>query len=85
MNPLRLLLRHGQRDYIGEKGVSQASHMLQAALLAEEETGDPYDIAAALLHDIGHLLVFETGDELETMGGYGIAHHEDLGGRLPQG
>jgi phosphonate degradation associated HDIG domain protein len=36
--------------------VTQLEHALQAALQAEEEGAGPELIAAALLHDIGHLL-----------------------------
>lgn len=42
-------------DRYGE-GVSQAEHALQAALCAERDGATPALIAAALLHDIGHLL-----------------------------
>jgi phosphonate degradation associated HDIG domain protein len=51
---LALYARKGQLTY-GE-GVSLIEHGLQAALLAEQEGAGPAMIAAALLHDIGHLL-----------------------------
>jgi phosphonate degradation associated HDIG domain protein len=51
---LALYARKGQLAY-GE-GVSMTEHGLQAALLAEQEGAGPAMIAAALLHDIGHLL-----------------------------
>ena len=44
----------GARDYLGEP-VTIGSHMLQAAALAEAAGADPAQVAAALLHDIGHL------------------------------
>jgi phosphonate degradation associated HDIG domain protein len=44
----------GARDYLGEP-VTIGTHMLQAAALAEAAGADPELVAAALLHDIGHL------------------------------
>jgi gamma-butyrobetaine dioxygenase len=44
----------GARDYLGEP-VTIGTHMLQAAALAEAAGADPAQVAAALLHDIGHL------------------------------
>jgi [1-hydroxy-2-(trimethylamino)ethyl]phosphonate dioxygenase len=49
-----LYARRGGATY-GE-GVTQSAHALQAAWLAEREGASPELIAAALLHDIGHLL-----------------------------
>jgi phosphonate degradation associated HDIG domain protein len=46
---------HGHSLYGGE-AVTQLEHALQAAMLAENEGAAPALIAAALLHDIGHLL-----------------------------
>lgn len=40
----------------GGEAVTQLEHALQAAMLAEAEAAEPELIAAALLHDIGHLL-----------------------------
>jgi len=51
---LALYARKGRLSY-GE-GVSMIEHGLQAAFLAEQEDATPAMIAAALLHDIGHLL-----------------------------
>ena len=45
----------GARDYLGEP-VTIGTHMLQAAALAEAAGAGPAHVAAALLHDIGHLL-----------------------------
>jgi phosphonate degradation associated HDIG domain protein len=42
-------------DAYGE-GVTQLEHALQAAWLAEKEGASPALLAAALLHDIGHML-----------------------------
>lgn len=80
-SPLNLLRRHGKRDYLGEKGVTQVSHMLQAAELAAKDGSDDYMILAALFHDVGHLLVFEreTTEKDDLMGGYGLKNHEEEG------
>jgi len=40
----------------GGEAVTQEQHALQAAKLAEESGAPPATIAAALLHDVGHLL-----------------------------
>ena len=44
----------GARDYLGEP-VTIGEHLLQAAALAEAAGADSPLVAAALLHDIGHL------------------------------
>jgi phosphonate degradation associated HDIG domain protein len=46
---------HGHIGYSGE-GVTQLEHALQCAQLAEAEEAPDELIAAALLHDLGHLL-----------------------------
>lgn len=71
--------KHGESDYIGE-AITQNSHMIQAAMLAEEiKPHDTEFILAAFLHDIGHLLAFDSDQEMDTMGGYGVKDHENLG------
>jgi phosphonate degradation associated HDIG domain protein len=52
---LRLFAERGDSGYGGE-AVTQREHALQTALLAEESGADSALVAAALLHDIGHLL-----------------------------
>ncbi len=52
---LDLLENHGQALYGGE-AVTQREHALQAALAAEQANAGAALVAAALLHDIGHLL-----------------------------
>ena len=52
---IELLRDRGHSEYGGEP-VTQLEHALQSALLAEQESASPELIAAALLHDIGHLL-----------------------------
>jgi [1-hydroxy-2-(trimethylamino)ethyl]phosphonate dioxygenase len=51
----RLFETSGRQRYFGE-GVTQAEHALQTAWLAEKSGAAPAVIAAALLHDVGHLL-----------------------------
>jgi phosphonate degradation associated HDIG domain protein len=46
---------HGHIEYGGEN-VTQLEHALQAAQLAEGEAAPDTLVAAALLHDLGHLL-----------------------------
>jgi phosphonate degradation associated HDIG domain protein len=50
-----LFARKGGRAYDGEP-VSQIEHALQTAARAEDDGAAPALIAAALLHDLGHLL-----------------------------
>lgn len=50
-----LFERHGRRRY-GD-GITQEEHALQSAKQAGEENAPPALVAAALLHDVGHLLV----------------------------
>ena len=51
----KLFADHGHIEYSGE-GVTQLEHALQAANLAEKEGAGDALVAAALLHDLGHLL-----------------------------
>ena len=51
-----LFNRHGHSQYSGEP-VTQQEHALQTALLAEQAGADDELVTAALLHDLGHLLV----------------------------
>merc|ERR1719401_3208454 len=59
-----LFSKCGSADYIGEP-VSIEAHSLQAAALAAKETpNDREVIAAALLHDVGHMLGLEAGQRM---------------------
>jgi gamma-butyrobetaine dioxygenase len=58
-----LFASEGLADYLGEP-VSQATHMLQAAALAERAAAAPPLVAAALLHDVGHFTGIVTGRDL---------------------
>ena len=73
---VHLFATRGARDYLGE-AVSQREHALQAARLAARDGAGDALIAAALLHDVGHLL----GPE-ENPAERGIdARHEEAGSR----
>ncbi len=63
--------KHGQEHY-GE-GVSQIEHALQCAFEAKEAGAAEALIAAALLHDIGHLIELEKDDE------FGVHRHNRSG------
>ena len=53
---MTILQRGSDYDYIGEP-ISQLEHALQCAQHAKHAHADDETIVAALLHDIGHLLV----------------------------
>ncbi len=75
------------RDMIAAKGgelyggeaVTQEQHALQCAQLAEDEGAPDHLIAAALLHDIGHLMEHDFEDALERGED---RFHENLGNRF---
>ncbi|MGF1578813.1 MAG: phosphonate degradation HD-domain oxygenase [Gemmataceae bacterium] len=73
-----LFRERGESAYIGEK-VSQQEHALQAAWAAEKHGAKSELIAAALLHDIGHLLHRLSEDVADQ----GIDdRHEEVGQRF---
>lgn len=51
----KLFKAHGHIEYSGE-GVTQLEHALQCGQLAEEAGADDALVAAAFLHDLGHML-----------------------------
>lgn len=55
---LGLMQTRGQAQY-GDEAVSQLEHALQCAHLAQAAGEAPAVVAAALLHDLGHLLAAE--------------------------
>ena len=57
----RLFQERGASWYAGEE-VTQLEHALQSAMLAERADASSSLIAAALLHDVGHLLDEEFAD-----------------------
>jgi phosphonate degradation associated HDIG domain protein len=67
---------YGKEDYDGEP-VSQASHMIQCAMLGIQEHADDELVLAAFLHDIGHLLGHLL--DAEAMDGFGTVNHENIG------
>jgi OPA family glycerol-3-phosphate transporter-like MFS transporter len=74
---LRLFEERGAAAYLGEP-VTQTEHALQAAWAAERAGAGSALIAAALLHDIGHLL----HDLPEDCAGAGVDDtHEERGAR----
>lgn len=75
-----LFKNYGYRDYIGES-ISQLEHALQAAHLAEENGCGREMILASLLHDIGHLVVyqFDNSAALTKIQSHGIQNHEKIG------
>ncbi len=72
---LATLRRAGDADYIGEP-VSQLAHALQAARCATAAGASDAEVAAALLHDIGHLC---TGEGVRSMAELGVVDHERVG------
>ena len=52
--------------------------MIQGAMLAEKEQQPPEIVIAMFLHDIGHLLEYDSKKK-NKMGDYGIVEHERLG------
>jgi len=71
---LDLLRARGNASYFGER-VSVLEHSLQAAHFAEQADAPSTEIAAALLHDIGHLL----HNEAEDIADHGRdTRHEEL-------
>ena len=69
-----LFASEGAAAYLGEP-VSQAAHMLQAAALAEQDQPAKALVAAALLHDVGHLAGALNGDDM--MPGTDNRHEEN--------
>lgn len=67
-----------EEPYIGEP-ISQLEHALQCAALARGAGADESTIAAALLHDIGHLCA---PDDAERMVELGVVDHEAIGARV---
>lgn len=66
-----LLANRGDKVYDGEP-VTQLQHALQSASLAEAEGASAALVAAALLHDLGHLL--KDSDAMPTLRGIDDRH-----------
>jgi [1-hydroxy-2-(trimethylamino)ethyl]phosphonate dioxygenase len=74
---LELLSAQGKEAYFGEP-VSVLEHCLQCAHFAEQSHASPSTIAAALLHDVGHMLHGLPEDIAE----YGVdGAHEEVAAR----
>jgi phosphonate degradation associated HDIG domain protein len=71
-----LYARRGNEAYFGE-AVTMLEHGLQAAYFAGAHGAAPELVLAALLHDVGHLVV-EVPDDIADW--TTDAHHEDSGG-----
>lgn len=80
--PIDLILAafrsHGAAAYLGEP-VTLREHMLQTAQAAEQDGAPPELVAAALLHDYGHLIHGGPEDAAE----HGLdTEHEEVGFRF---
>ena len=75
---MEILGRLGNALYFSEP-VSQTEHALQTAWLAEQAGASPTLVAAALLHDIGHLLLDDDEAPASTSGD---AKHAENGARF---
>jgi phosphonate degradation associated HDIG domain protein len=69
--------KRGTEAYFGER-VSMKEHALQAAYFATQAKAPTELVVAALLHDVGHLLV-DVPDDIEEW--TADIHHEELGSR----
>jgi len=58
---LNWIKTEGQSKY--DESVSQYEHAVQTAMIAKENNSNQFQIIAALLHDIGHLLLHENQDK----------------------
>jgi phosphonate degradation associated HDIG domain protein len=67
-------------DTYYDAAVTQTEHALQTAALAEAEDADEALVMAALLHDIGHLLVDEHAGRTAFL--TSDAEHERVGARV---
>ena len=72
-----LFASHGGSDYVGE-AVSQRQHAEQAAAAAAASGAPREAVAAALLHDVGHMVGLATAAHAR-MGDCGIVAHEGVG------
>ena len=72
---LALMQRGADSAYSGER-VTQLEHALQCAMFAQASHAAPALVAAALLHDVGHVLL---GGEREAMAAGIDQQHEQSG------
>lgn len=76
LRKIETMLKENGTDLYGGEAVTQTQHALQCATLAEREAAPDRLIAAALLHDIGHLLDPEFEEALARDEDL---YHEELG------
>ena len=69
--------KRGGSAYFGES-VSMSEHALQAAFFARHAAASPPLVIAALLHDVGHLVI-DVPDDLADW--VQDAHHEEIGSK----
>ncbi len=74
---LGLFAERGADAYFGES-VSMTEHGLQAAYFARSAGAPPSLVIAALLHDVGHLVVHVPDDLKDWVED---AHHEEIGSK----
>ncbi len=75
---MSLFSARGGEEYFGEE-VTQLQHAVQAAEIARELYPDDNEfIAAAFLHDLGHICINPESEE-QSMGGFGVMRHEKAG------
>lgn len=72
---MALLTRSQSTPYIGEP-ISQLEHALQCGCLAAEAGASEELVAAALLHDVGHLCAPAGAPSMDDLG---VALHEHIG------
>ena len=71
----------GTQNY--DEDVSQLDHALQTAALARAEGADDALVAAALLHDVGHLLQLRAGGVADGQTDADLRHEDRGARRLP--
>ena len=79
---VELYRKRGAHHY--DEALSQIDHALQTAALAAETGASDALIAAALLHDVGHLLDLEASGSAWTHPGEDL-HHESIGAKYLSG
>jgi phosphonate degradation associated HDIG domain protein len=77
-NILALFVARGDNNY--DEAVTQTQHAMQSAALAEAESAEDSMTIAALLHDLGHLLVDEHNGNIDFLGS--DENHQFVGANL---
>ena len=81
-NVKRLFQKYGQKDYIGEAGISQLSHAIQTGISAHHGLrmlpaeiklcNHNHIVMASLLHDIGQLVALDQPQKYHQKSQWGI-------------